>query len=436
MAAGGAGQAFELLLRTPQINDSNALSQIFADAAFAVGESSEACRAANALLEGRESAYWLRVRAACLALDGAIPAAELTAELARAQSPDPAFDQIFDAFTLGRAAPEDVTPRTGLELALISAAAPGVRVTPADDAPAWLLKASERTGPQIGLPETLPEALETAASLTGVERAVALGALIQQDLDREIAAEALAMRLADAAQIDRFVEAAAAYGPEVSDLPITENTLAHGVAFVLAALVVDDVIAAERWREALLDGPPPPEPVYTDALDPQGLPDLDAGPGALTPPASAQTLKEGPDWRPPAASIRVALDFARAIALDEVRSDAFMALLAARLETVTPERVCQAAGLVALGADDRGQLRQALSGLTRDEAVPAPAFGPVMLAAGAGALGEVQLHAARLLDQHGDDAETCAVTALALDHAGLRGQALRYLLERVIEEAA
>ena len=132
----------------------------------------------------------------------------------------------------------------------------------------------------------------------------------------------------------------------------------------------------------------------------------------------------------------VGLDFARGIALDEVETDGFMALLAARLENATPERLCQAAALVALGADDQGQLQQALSGLTRDETVPAPAFGPLMLAAGTGALGETQILAAHLLDQHGDDAEACAATMLALDHAGLRSQALRYVLQRVIEEAA
>ena len=132
----------------------------------------------------------------------------------------------------------------------------------------------------------------------------------------------------------------------------------------------------------------------------------------------------------------VALDFARAIALDQVRDDAFMALLAARLETATPERLCQAAGLVSLGADDQGELQQALSGLTRQSGVTPPAFGPLILAAGAGAQGETQLHAASLLDRHTDDAETCAATMLALDHAGLRRQALQYLLARVIEDAA
>ncbi|MBL4540032.1 MAG: hypothetical protein JKP96_15330, partial [Oceanicaulis sp.] len=99
-------------------------------------------------------------------------------------------------------------------------------------------------------------------------------------------------------------------------------------------------------------------------------------------------------------------------------------------------RLCQAAGLVALGADDQGELQQALSGLTRQTGVTPPALGPLLLASGARALGETQLHAASLLERHPADAETCAAAMLALDHAGLRRQALQYLLARVIEDAA
>jgi len=432
LAASRAQLAYELLSRTPRVNESDALSRVYAETALAMGRTQEACRAADALLEGRDAAYWLRLRASCLALDGAIPAAELTAELARAQAESPNFDILFDALVLDRPAPEDFQPRTALQLTLLEALAPGVRLIPHEDAPAWLHLAAERTGPAIALPETLPEALETAVTLEGAERAAALGALIGQDLDREIAAEALAVRLSDAAQQGLFMEAALTFGPEVASLPITANTLAHGVHFTLAALAADDLNAAERWREALLDGPPAPPAPEAPMTDLGALPSLD---GEAVKPGEDDADAE-PEWQPPAPGVLVALDFARAIALDEVRDDAFMALLAARLETATPERLCQAAGLVALGANDQGELQQALSGLTRQSGVIPPAFGPLLLAAGAGALGETQLHAASLLERYPDDAETCAASMLALDHAGLRRQALQYLLARVIEDAA
>ena len=432
LSAGRAQLVYELMARTPRVNESDALSRVYAETALAMGRTQEACRAADALLEGRDAAYWLRLRASCLALDGAIPAAELTAELARAQAQTPAFDQVFDALTLNQPAPEGFRPRTALQLTLLEALAPGVRLYPHEDAPNWLHLAAERTGPTIALPETLPEALEAAVAMDGAERAAALGALIGQDLDREIAAEALAIRLSDAAQQGLFMEAALTFGPEVASLPITENTLAHGVHFVLAALAADDLVAAERWREALLDGPPEPEPAMQPASELGGLPTLD---GAGSEPDPDEKTP-APAWQPPAPGLMVAIDFAHAIALDQIEDDAFMALLAARLETATPERLCQAAGLVALGADDQGELQQALSGLTRQTGVTPPALGPLLLASGAGALGETQLHAASLLERHPADAETCAAAMLALDHAGLRRQALQYLLARVIEDAA
>lgn len=432
LSAGRAQLVYELMARTPRVNESDALSRVYAETALAMGRTQEACRAADALLEGRDAAYWLRLRASCLALDGAIPAAELTAELARAQAQTPAFDQVFDALTLNQPAPEDYRPRTALQLTLLEALAPGVRLYPHEDAPNWLHLAAERTGPTIALPETLPEALEAAVTMEGAERAAALGALIGQDLDREIAAEALAIRLSDAAQQDLFMEAALTFGPEVASLPITENTLAHGVHFVLAALAADDLVAAERWREALLDGPPEPAPVLQPAPDLGELPPL--GEDMFAQSEDAKT--PAPEWQPPAPGVMVAIDFAHAIALDQIEDDAFMALLAARLERATPERLCQAAGLVALGADDQGELQQALSGLTRQTGVTPPALGPLLLASGAGALGETQLHAASLLERHPADAETCAAAMLALDHAGLRRQALQYLLARVIEDAA
>ncbi len=433
LAAGGARVAYGLLSRTPRINESAQLSRLYAETAFAIGENQAACRAANALLDGRDSPYWLRVRAACLAFDGLIPAAELTAELARATSADDRFDALFDALALDRPLPRGAAPATGLELAIAEAVAPATRITPADAAPVWLKRAAERTGPSISLPQTLPEALEAAVALEGADRRAALGALIQQDLDREIAAEALAIRLTDAAEMDRFAEAAKAYGPEVARLPITGDTLAHGRLFVLAALGADDVIAARAWREALMDGPSPP---------PQRQPDFTAPtletPANLAPPPGYEdpdALVE-PPWTPPPPGVMVALDFAAAVADGRIDGDSFAALLAARIETANAARLCQAAALAALGADDGGAVREAMTGLEREAGSPAPVVAPGLLASAAGALGESQLHAAAILEAAPSDPEACATAALILDHAGLRGEALAWIIELIIEEAA
>jgi hypothetical protein len=357
----------------------------------------------------------------------------LTAELARAQAPNPAFDAVFDAYTLDRPVDAGFQPATGLQLALAALAAPERRFEAAEAAPAWLHRAAARTGPRIALPETLPEALEAAVAMDGEARSVALGAIIQQDLDREIAAEALAVRLADAAQQGAFVEIASAYGAEVARLPITGDTLAHGRMFVLAALAADDVVAAERWREALFEGPPRSEPEPAAPADPvDGPAALNAPPGFV----SGQAEALGPEWTPPPPGVMVALDFARAVAAGRIEDDGFAALLAARIEGATPARLCQAAALTALGADDGGALRAAMAGLARSAETRAPVLAPGLLAAGAGAIGESVLHAALVLESAPQDAEACAGAAIILQRAGLEGEALRLALELILEEAA
>jgi hypothetical protein len=269
--------------------------------------------------------------------------------------------------------------------------------------------------------------------MNGEARSVALGAIIQQDLDRVIAAEALAVRLADAAEEDRFVEAAVAYGAEVARLPITADTLANGRLFVLAALVADDVVAAQAWREALFEGPPAPEP------EPQAGTDMEDGPAMLNAPSAyvgEDAAGFGPDWTAPSPEVMVALDFARAAATGRIRDDGFAALLAARIEGATPERLCQAAMLTALGADDGGTLRAAMTGLQRGPEAQAAMLAPGLLAAGAGALGESALHAALVLNSAPQAPEACAGAAVILHRAGLEGLALRLVLELIAEESA
>ena len=139
LAAGGAGDAFDLLERTPGINRIPALARWHADLGFALGETDRACRTADALIEGRDTAYWLRVRACCLVLQGQAAAAELTAELARSQSEDDGFDARLFALTLGTEA--DAGPaETALQWAMSRDLAGGNHEASgvAGTAPAWL----------------------------------------------------------------------------------------------------------------------------------------------------------------------------------------------------------------------------------------------------------------------------------------------------------
>ncbi|TGY90239.1 hypothetical protein E5163_03715 [Marinicauda algicola] len=455
LAAAGARPVFTLLERTPQLNQSPALSRVHAEAGFALGETEAACRSAEQLLTGRDQPYWLRARAACSAFAGNIAAAELAAELARSVEPAPVFDTLFDAYTLDQELPGGTRPTNGLELALAHAIAPDAALAVADAAPGWLAEAAQGFGPPIALPELLSEALEAAMAMDGAERATVLGALAGQDLDRTIAAEALAVRLEEAAASGRFVEVARAYGDEVATLPITGDTLAYGRHFVLAAILAGDLDSARIWREALFDGPPAAEPEA-----PAGLPDL-AGPGAieapagLTPPASAKPLFEPQDsWTPPSAETLVALDYALAIAEGEISGPAFEALLLARIEGGEADRLAEAAGLVPLGAPVPARLRLALQPVLATEAQPAgnggevdeaagPA-GPVpaapdaagaLVSAAAGALAESQLQAARTVEALGVSPRGLALAAFVLAEAGLEDEARRLVLEVVAEGA-
>jgi hypothetical protein len=62
----------------------------------------------------------------------------------------------------------------------------------------------------------------------------------------------------------------------------------------------------------------------------------------------------------------VELDFAAAVASGRIEVTASPRLLAARIENADGPRLCQAAALAALGADDGGQMRAAMTGLERD----------------------------------------------------------------------
>ncbi len=462
LGLGRADTAYALLERTPRINESAALSKVFAEAAFALGRNAEACRSADALISGREAPYWLRARAACLALNGSERAAELTAELARSAEPDERFDSLLDEVILGRAVGEPAAPRTGLDLALAREARPAAFIETAEDAPAYVQRAAASAGPEIRLPNAVEAALEAAIELDGPARAAALGALVQQDIDRKIAARALALRLADAAAQGAFADAAAAYGPEIALLPLDGETLEHGVRFTLAAALAGDTETAQRWRRALEDGPPAPLPGF-DESEPFAGYNADAvlsgdGPAGLAP----ESLPEAPDapWTAPPPGVLVALDFAIDIARGDVDRPAFIALMAARIEGGAPERLRQAALLAGAGAAQPASLRLALQPQPApdpagDAAEPAPADAAdtqapaeappsprtvapakALLAGAAGAKGEAVLLAAALIEQTPEDPAAYAAAGAALHAAGLRELALRMALELVAEETA
>lgn len=430
LAAGRPEQVYQLLERTPRLNQSSALSRLHAETAFALGETETACRTAEGLLRGRDEPYWLRARATCLALAGNLPAAELTADLAASADGAAGFSALFDALVLGRGLPANARPSNGLELAIAITLAPEERVTVAEGAPAWLERAAARTGPAITLPEHLDEALEAAMSMEGADRAAALAAIAQQDIDRLIAAEALAARLDDAVSEGRFAEVARAYAMEIETIPINEQTLVHGPRFVLALALEGELERAWRWREALLSGPERDRP---EPLMHQGRP------GMLAPPPGFDTDDEGEPWDPPAPAIMVALDMAIGIAADDIGSGPFGAILAARAEGARPERLAQLAGLAALGASVPEEVRVSLltagaeAGASDREADFA-AMAALSLVNRSQA--ETLLLAAALIETSNGSPRAYALACYLLERAGHRAEALQLILEALAEETA
>ncbi|WP_439632933.1 hypothetical protein [Glycocaulis sp.] len=429
LAAGRVEQVYQLLERTPRLNQSSALSRLHAETGFALGETQSACNTAEGLLRGRDEPYWLRARAVCLALAGNLPAAELTADLARSSEGGRSFGAWFDALVLDRGLPSAQPVSTGLELAIAITLAPEERIGVAESAPAWLKRAAARTGPAITLPEQLDEALEAAMAMEGADRAAALAAIAQQDIDRLIAAEALAARLDDAVSEGRFAEVARAYAMEIETIPINEQTLVHGPRFILALALEGELERAWRWREALLSGPERDRPSR----------EMNGQPGMLTPPPASFGFTEEDPWEPPAPAIMVALDMAIGIAADDIGSGPFGAILAARAEDARPERLAQLAGLAALGASVPEAVRvQLLETGSEEGSTGREAHFASMAALSLvnSSRAEVLLLAAGLIETSNGSAQAYALASYLLERAGHRAEALQLILEALAEESA
>lgn len=437
LAAGRVEQVYQLLERTPRLNQSSALSRLHAETAFALGETGPACNTAESLLRGRDEPYWLRARAVCLALAGNMPAAELTADLARSSEGGGNFGAYFDALVLDRGLPSANPVSTGLELAIAMTLAPEERISVAEGAPAWLKRAAARTGPAITLPEFLDEALEAAMALEGADRAAALAAIAQQDIDRLIAAEALAARFDDAVSEGRFAEVARAYAMEIETIPINEQTLVHGPRFVLALALEGELERAWRWREALLSGPERDHP--SQEMNGQQDAQTPGAPGMLAPPPGFASLPEEDPWEPPAPAIMVALDMAIGIAADDIGSGPFGAILAARAEGARPERLAQLAGLAALGASVPETVRvQLLSADAEGGAAGREADFASMAALSLvnNSRAETLLLAAGLIETSNGSAQAYTLASYVLERAGHRAEALQLILEALAEESA
>lgn len=423
LAAGGAHDGFDLLERTPNLNRSPELARLHTDLGFATDNVERACYTARALLDERDSVYWVRVRALCMAAEGQSSAAELTAELADSIEPDPDFNRMFFAFTLGQMIEDDLPPLdSAVDMALyrVTAADQTGEVVFAENTPAWLVNA-------VGEPR-LPNFLQTddpqaelarAQTLDGHERRIALISILASPGDNASAASALGMLMSDEPDL---LDGMRFYGSDVSSIQVDADTLVHAERFAMAAILAGDIRTARRWLNGMVDGPPVAELM----------------PGAITdkPDATAEpvaTPGDAPEWTPASADEIVAVQLAMVLAEDRIETPSMEALLAAYLERHGDAVLADIIALQRLGAPAVENLRGRLAG--RDPETVSPYVLAMEEAAAVGARAEAGLFAVAALNVS-QDVDTMARTAPVLDELGLRRAMLELLLERLIQRSS
>ncbi len=395
VVAGGALDAYDLLERTPNLNRIEPLSRWHAELALTVGDFDRACRSANALLEGRDRPYWLRVRAFCLALSGQGSAAELTAELAAGVEADAEFDRLLFALTLDQELTgPPITIGSGLELALMRSVrlADDALLQTGDETPQWLRTYLASGETAIGYSDDPASDIARAEALDANEREALLISILAQGEDRELAAQALSLLLDDAAARDELLTALRLYGPEIATLPQTAGTLADGVRFALAAAVYGDIRTARAWRNGLLDGPRAPLALFDPSVS---LPEA----GAATETNTETDKPEEPVviWTPPAVADMVALDYALMLASGRIDGDEGAAIFAATEARFEGAVLADLLALQRLGAMVPSGLR---TGLLAREAIAVPvALLAMEEALVVGAEAEAVLFAIAALDQ-------------------------------------
>jgi hypothetical protein len=117
LAFGDAPTAELILDHTGAIAGSAALSQAAAEAALIDDEDDKACAIGDALSVGRDTAYWLRLRAFCQARAGK-PAAQLTMTLAEEAAADPVFTRMMPVIIAQSGDPGPASLKDGLDYAM------------------------------------------------------------------------------------------------------------------------------------------------------------------------------------------------------------------------------------------------------------------------------------------------------------------------------
>jgi hypothetical protein len=261
LALGDALTAELILDHTAGLSNSAALSETAAEAALIDDEDDKACAIGEALSIGRDSAYWLRLRAFCQARAGK-PAAQLTMTLAEEADHDPAFARMLPVIIAGGGDPGPASLRDGLDYALSRRLKLDLAPAMADAPPSITLRiAAGAGGLAPGSPAAAPRAEPDVLA----------------DLRRANGAPA-------------YVTAAQLALPSIVQLVQAKTPLTNPIQLATAALAAGDAQTAQAIRLGLADT------AGTDA-DPADLAILDAAlavaAGKADPPSLDRLIERG-----------------------------------------------------------------------------------------------------------------------------------------------
>ncbi len=225
IALGQAKGANTILDRATGAAGSSALSMATAEAALIAGDDDKACRTEEALTVDRTAAYWLRLRAFCQLKAGQTDAAQLTFQLAQAQTKDADYTRLMNA-ALSGAAPGVASLKNGVDYAL-----------------SRRLNLDLQTAGAIASasPALKPLIKPTSGDLAGVSPGADLTATENADV----------AFLRQAKTLGAFVEAAQASAGSIAALAQAGGPLQDPVLLARAAVASGDVASAQAIRGRL-----------------------------------------------------------------------------------------------------------------------------------------------------------------------------------------
>jgi hypothetical protein len=256
---------------TPNLEQAAEVSEVAAETALIRGDEDRACSLGEGLANGREGAFWLRLRAYCQMKAGQVAPAQLTLDLSAQQGHSPDFERLMAA-GLSNGSPGAPELEDGLGYALsrhvlpaswpsgLSAAPAPVAVAVARDPmapPAARLEAAARAA-RLGFPT--PDAYAAVSPIppdvagadqpgpAGEAALVALANTAPDFTVREGAVMALLKRASGEAE---FAALARLADPAIAQLIAAKAPLRQPALIALAAAVAGDPASAAAARDQI-----------------------------------------------------------------------------------------------------------------------------------------------------------------------------------------